>query len=700
LDTKLKKGKKIRSFIYRIVAAGALLAAIGTAILGREALMNLYREGSGTLSGNLYYLTEFREYVAYLYNQGMLAYAGIGDENGYPLTDSGAREHAEDAKKEFASEAQLTGNHLLFYIEYKGQVAASNISFPLFSEYDGHVLLPEDTVLCCYWDGSTGRLQFFSDTYNSPNHRQLERYFAPQYQPNMENTENIKLVLALKNNIRYDLYNTERLNVLANQAWRNSNLLTAFVVSAAILVLSWIGCLFTIKSGKQAKADFLRMISRMWLELRIFLVAAMFYLCFFFDMWDFAGTLNHRLTLSRNWGLYFPMGILLYLLYIDLKGHGSSILKQTFVYRIYRVIREYQVSLPWMKKALNLYHFVVISSVLLMLIGVYCGWHFKAVSLRGWQFFYYPERLLIPISLLLLSVLLLIASTRLKRLIDDTAAINDKLADITTGKNTAPLELPGTSLLAQAARNLNEVGNGIEAAIEQNNRSNKMRVELITNVSHDLKTPLTSIINYADLLCEEDLPENAAAYAQSLRDKSYRLKSMVQDVFDLSKATSGNLNVEKTKLDLAKLIRQTLADMDERIAESNLTFKLNIASEPLFIEADGEKLYRVFQNLIINALQYSLENSRVHVMLDKLDGKAYARIKNTSRQELNFTAEEIMERFVRTDTSRTTEGSGLGLSIVQSFTEACGGTFAIEMDADLFSASISFPLATTTSETE
>ncbi len=696
MDTKLKKGKKIRSFIYRIVAAGALLATIGTAILGREALVNLYQEGSGTLSGNLYYLTEFREYVAYLYNQGMLGYAGIGDDNGYPLTDSGAHERAEDAKNEFAREAQLTGNHLLFYIEYKGQVMVSNISFPLFSEYDGHVLLPEDTRLCCYWDGSTGRLQFFSDTYNSPNHRQLEKYYASQYQPNMENTENIKFVLALKNNIRYDFYNTGQLNVLANQAWRNSNLLTAFVVSAAILVFSWIGCLFTIKAGKQAKTDFLRMISRVWLELRIFLVAGMVYLCFFFDMWDFAGTLNHRLTLSRNWGLYFPMGILLYLLYIDLKGNGIAVLRQTFVYRIYRTVREYQSSLTWMRKALNIYHFMVISSVLLLIVGVYCG----VIALRTFQIFYYPQRLLIPMGLLLVAVLLLPASLRLKRFINDAAAINNKLTAITAGQNTAPLELASTSLLTQAAHNLNAVGNGIEAAIEQNNRSNKMRVELITNVSHDLKTPLTSIINYADLLCEEDLPENAAAYAQSLREKSYRLKSMVQDVFDLSKATSGNLNVEKTKLDLAKLIRQTLADMDERIAESNLTFKLNIASEPLFIEADGEKLYRVFQNLIINALQYSLENSRVHVMLDKHDGNAYARIKNTSRQELNFTAEEIMERFVRADTSRTTEGSGLGLSIVQSFTEACGGTFAIEMDADLFTACVSFPLVIITLESE
>jgi len=686
LDTKLKKGKIIRSFIYRMVAAGALLATIGLGILGREALINTYNEGIGTLSGNIYYLSEFREYMAYLYNQGMLGYAGIGDNNGYPLTDSGALERSEIAKEEFQNEIKYI-NNMLFYVEYNGKVIDSNISFPLFSEYDGHLLLPEDTSLCCYWDGSTNKLQFFSNTYASPNPQVLEDYYEAQYQPNMEKTGNIKLVLALKNT-----GSSGYLYTMTNQAWRNSNLLKAFVISAVILVLSWIGCLFTVKAGKQAKSTFLLAVSKVWLELRILIVIGMIYLCFYFDMWDFASTLNHRLTISSYWGLYFPMGMILYLLYIDFKRQEFAHWKQTLVYCICRQIGRYQKSLPWLKKALNIYYCVVISSVTLLLMGGYYAWFQRGFILRKWQIFYNPQKLLTPVILLTLAVLLLLASLRLKKLIDHTAALSNKLEDITAGRNTFPLKLPETSLLAEAAHNLNEVGNGVEAAIEQNNRSNKMRVELITNVSHDLKTPLTSIINYADLLCEEELPENAAAYAQSLRDKSYRLKSMVQDVFDLSKATSGNLKIDKTRLDLAKLIRQTLADMDERISESNLLFKLCISSEPLFIEADGEKLYRVFQNLIINALQYSLEHSRVHVVLEEKDGWAYARIKNISRQELNFTADEIMERFVRADTSRSTEGSGLGLSIVQSFTEACGGTFAIEMDADLFTACVSFPL--------
>ncbi len=696
MDTRLKKGKKIRSFIYRIVAAGAFFAMIGTGILGREALINMHNEGTGTLSGNVYYLTEFREYVAYLYNQGMLGYAGIGDDNGYPLTDERSVKLAEEAKRDFSSDTRLTGSHLLYYIECNGQIMDSNISFPLFSEYDGHLLLPEDTTLCCYWDGSTGRLQFFSRTYKAPLNSSLEEYYAPQYSPNMERIGNVKLLLALKNNLSHDSVYTSYMNRLANQAWRYHNLLIAFIVSAGILVISWLGCLFTFKAGKQAKADYLRMISKVWLELRLLITAGMLYICTTLHLWDFGDILNHRLTFSGNWGFYFPMGILLYLLYIDFKGHGVSILKQTFIYHLYRLFRRYQASLPWLRKALNMYHISLLSSLLLLVTGGVTAF----IVLQSGLFYSIP--LTLPLSLLspLAGIALLAASLRLKKFVNDTAAINDKLTAISSGNAGVPLTLAANSLLTQAADNLNAVGNGIVAAVEQNNRSNKMRVELITNVSHDLKTPLTSIINYADLLCEEDLPEQAATYAQSLRDKSYRLKSMVQDVFDLSKATSGNLNVEKTRLDLAKLIRQTLADMDERITESNLIFKLNIVSEPLFIEADGEKLYRVFQNLIINALQYSLEHSRVHVVLEEQNGRAYARLKNISRQELNFTADEIMERFVRADSSRTTEGSGLGLSIVQSFTEACGGIFTIEMDADLFTACVSFPLIPIITESE
>ncbi len=221
-----------------------------------------------------------------------------------------------------------------------------------------------------------------------------------------------------------------------------------------------------------------------------------------------------------------------------------------------------------------------------------------------------------------------------------------------------------------------------------------MKVELVSNVSHDLKTPLTSILSYAELLRQEEgeLPPAAADYARIIDEKAQRLKTMVEDVFEVSKAAADQLPVHLEKLDLAKLLRQTLADMDASIQKSPLTFRVELPEEPVMITADGKRLYRVFQNLIDNALRYALEGSRVYLSLKTAEGTAEASVRNTSRDELpagvDFTA-----RFVRGDESRTDGGSGLGLSIAKSFTEACGGTFRVETVADLFTAVVTFPLA-------
>ena len=243
------------------------------------------------------------------------------------------------------------------------------------------------------------------------------------------------------------------------------------------------------------------------------------------------------------------------------------------------------------------------------------------------------------------------------------------------------------------AAGLEDIRKGLETAVEERMGSERMKVELVANVSHDIKTPLTSIISYIQLLKQEEgLPEHIRDYIGILDQKSERLNCMVQDVFAVSKAASGQLSVKLEKLDLGKLLQQTLADMQETVAGSPVTIKTEIPGEPVFVQSDGSRMYRVFQNLIENALKYSLEGSRVYITLQKEGNNAAASVKNTSSRELNQNM-DFAERFVRGDESRTDGGSGLGLSIAKSFTEACGGSFRLETIADLFVVTVYLTLA-------
>ena len=237
---------------------------------------------------------------------------------------------------------------------------------------------------------------------------------------------------------------------------------------------------------------------------------------------------------------------------------------------------------------------------------------------------------------------------------------------------------------------LEDIRHGMAEAVDEQMKSERMKVELIANVSHDIKTPLTSIISYVQFLKEEEgLPEHVKEYISILDEKSQRLKNMVQDVFAVSKAASGELPMHMEKLDFGKLLRQTMADMEEQIAGSTVTFRTVIPESPVMIMADGQRMYRVFQNLFQNAIKYSLEGSRVYITLKTDNGLAVASVKNISELELDKD-KDFTERFARGDKSRTDGGSGLGLSIAQSFTEACGGEFSWEMDADLFVVRVSF----------
>lgn len=242
-------------------------------------------------------------------------------------------------------------------------------------------------------------------------------------------------------------------------------------------------------------------------------------------------------------------------------------------------------------------------------------------------------------------------------------------------------------------KTFDEINLGFQESYKEQMKSERMKVDLITNVSHDLKTPLTSIISYVDLLSKEDLPETARDYVSILAEKSGRLKNIVSDLFDLAKSTSGNLPLNMENLDLKKLIEQTLGDMEDEIEKSNMRIKTTLTETPVYIYSDGKKLYRVFQNIIGNALKYSLQGTRIFIDMVIINNSVSVIVKNTASYDMDFTAEEILQRFNRGDKSRTTEGSGLGLSIAESFTWACGGSFKVEIDGDQFKVLLEFPIS-------
>ncbi len=295
----------------------------------------------------------------------------------------------------------------------------------------------------------------------------------------------------------------------------------------------------------------------------------------------------------------------------------------------------------------------------------------------------------IPIALSL--VLMVWTLFRQRRLWIDFGAVADQAAAIRAGELERELTLREGSDLAGLADDLNHISQGLHQAVEERTRSERMKVELVTNVSHDLKTPLTSIISYTELLSQEPLAPPASEYVKIMGEKAQRLKAMVQDVFEVSKAASGQLPVKLERLDYARLLRQTLADMAQAIEDSGLTLRPSIPEEEVPITADSDRLYRVFQNLIGNALKYSLPGSRVYLSLAVVNGEASASIKNTSASELKPGA-DYTARFVRGDESRTDGGSGLGLSIAESFTRACGGRLTVTTEADLFTAVVTFPV--------
>ena len=381
---------------------------------------------------------------------------------------------------------------------------------------------------------------------------------------------------------------------------------------------------------------------------------------------------------------FLSIGYMLTVAYIfnrQINSYGNKLdfFKTTFVYRVYKLITKLYKKTLQLTRSMALAKRIIILAIVCIVANVFM----MIFAINDYNI----------LIAMIASVVTIggFAYYVLKKL-SYLSYIMDGTQRIKNGDIHHKLQLIGEDNFTTLADNINNIRDGLDKAIDSQLRSERMKSELITNVSHDLKTPLTSIINYIELIKKEEniSPEYLKDYVNVLDSKSKRLKVLIEDLFEASKASSGNIELNMEKIDIIQLLRQSIGELEEKLSEANLDLKINVPEDKLYVRADGRRLYRVLENLLSNISKYSLPNTRVYIDITEVEGRVKLIMKNISSYELNFDPEEIMERFKRADDSRNTEGSGLGLAIARDLIKLQGGEFAIDIDGDLFKSIIEF----------
>ncbi len=453
------------------------------------------------------------------------------------------------------------------------------------------------------------------------------------------------------------------------------------IASAVAVLLTALILVFAFRQDRRAfEAVVARWLGWIWMEVKLLVIAGfLLFLVVAVDLGDppfifSAGVLGV---------------LLLYLLCLDV-GRNRRFFGHNIIHSVLLRVNDFHSMTTFQQRALRRAYSVIVVGAALVAFGLF-GYGVLVNILPP------PHRDKLALTVPFISIVGIIGTVwwyilSLKRDLRDWNLLMDQITEMYGGNLDAVNHVPPTSNLYDCAMQLNMIRTGVQKAVEEGTKADRTKIELITNVSHDIKTPLTSVISYVELLKKEELSPAARDYVEILSGKAQRLSGIVQDVFEVSKATTGNISLNLEDLDIGRLLKQTFGEMEEVIERSKLQFRVDIPETPMLVHADGQRMYRVFQNLIRNCTQYSLEGSRVYVSLVAQSGLASVNIRNISKTEITMNGEDLTARFVRGDQNRTTEGSGLGLSIAKSFTEACGGRFFVRTDGDLFVATVQFPL--------
>ncbi|KPI51374.1 histidine kinase [Clostridioides difficile] len=454
-----------------------------------------------------------------------------------------------------------------------------------------------------------------------------------------------------------------------------------FICEGIALVSSLLTIVFLIlyKKNKQKKINTLDNIivlfSKLKIEFAIILILILLALRFFVST-------KSKIFYNANLIVFnFIILFIIYIIYKNIKNYDYNLKDRSITYIFFSgLFSIYNKKTTNKKLAIIFLISIAIQSIIQYLV------------LRLFMYIYYAEAMAIVILFTLVNTIFhFYIYNFLSSKFNYINNISKNIKNIENGNLKYKLEVIGNDEISALSKSINNITDGLEAAVDSNIKNERMKTELITNVSHDLKTPLTSILSYVDMLKNNDFDkETINDYINILDKKSQRLKLLIDDIFEASKLSSGDVEFNITKTDIRELLIQSIVEFEDKIQSSNLDFIIETPEHAIFTMIDGKKTWRVFENLICNILKYSMPNTRVYIDMIIKEENILLTFKNISNDKLNLKPEELIERFKRGDISRKTDGSGLGLSIAQNIIELENADMEIVIDADLFKVILTF----------